>query len=290
MENILLDYYFSLLEVLIMLFLTGGVGVAVYWGMRSHWRNRLKTLEQSHADDLARHDREYFRELHNHLQSAVAHEFVRDLGDIAYKSAQTLEELGEEQTALREKQKEIIAKAYDRAQYAENILTLFAPERDKPQLELLSIRRLAERVLLDLYLYAESMGVVLMPNLEDVEPTVLDRNDTLVALKNVIHNAIKYSFPGGVVEIDLSLKNSEQAAGKTIRVEVKDTGRGVPEEDRGEIFALRVRGDGLIEPGSGLGLYLARMAARRQGGDVILVRSSLNQGSVFRIILPYRAV
>jgi signal transduction histidine kinase len=290
MESILLDYYFSLLEVLIVLFLIGGVGGAVYCGMRSHWRNRLKTLERNHADDLARHDREYFRELHNHLQSAVAHEFVRDLDYIANKSTQTLEGLGEEQTALREKQKEIIAKACDRGQHAENILTLFAAERDKPQMELLSMRQLAERVLLDLFLYAESRGVVLMPNLEDVEPTVLDRNDTLVALKNVIHNAIKYSFPGGVVEIDLSLKNSERDAGKTICIEVKDTGHGIPEESHGRIFELRVRGDGLIEPGSGLGLYLARRAARRQGGDVILVRSSLNQGSVFRIILPYRAV
>ena len=72
-----------------------------------------------------------------------------------------------------------------------------------------------------------------------------------------------------------------------IYVEVKDTGKGIREEDQDKIFELRVRGDGLIEPGSGLGLYCAREAARRQGGDVILVSSSLNQGSVFRITFPY---
>ena len=72
-----------------------------------------------------------------------------------------------------------------------------------------------------------------------------------------------------------------------IYVEVKDTGKGIKEEDQDKIFELSVRGDGLIEPGSGLGLYCAREAARRQGGDVILVSSSLNKGSVFRIIFPY---
>ena len=72
-----------------------------------------------------------------------------------------------------------------------------------------------------------------------------------------------------------------------IYIEVKDTGRGISEEDQNRIFEPRVRGDGLIESGHGLGLYLARRAARRQGGDVILVRSSPNQGSVFRILLPY---
>jgi signal transduction histidine kinase len=290
MHSILLDYYFTFFEVLVVLFLIGGAGIAVYWEMRRRWQNRLTTLEQRHADDLAKHDSEHFQALHNHLQSAVAHEFVEGLDYISNKGAQTLEGLGEEQTALREKQKGIIAKAYDLTQHAENILDVFAPERDKLQMELLSIRQLVERVLLDLFLFAESRGVVLRPNLEDVEPTVLNRNLTLAALKNVIHNAIKYSFPGGVVEIILFLENPEEGVGKTICVEVKDTGKGIREENQDTIFDLKVRGDGLIEPGSGLGLYLARKAARRQGGDVILLRSSLNQGSVFRIILPYRAV
>jgi signal transduction histidine kinase len=64
-------------------------------------------------------------------------------------------------------------------------------------------------------------------------------------------------------------------------------GRGIKEENKTPIFELSVRGDGLTEPGSGLGLYCARKAARLQGGDVILVSSSLNRGSVFKIILPY---
>jgi signal transduction histidine kinase len=290
MHSILLDYYFTFFEVLVVLFLIGGAGIAVYWEMRRRWQNRLTTLEQRHADDLAKHDSEHFQALHNHLQSAVAHEFVEGLDYISNKGAQTLEGLGEEQTALREKQKGIIAKAYDLAQHAENILVLFAPERGKLQMELLSIRQLVERVSLDLFLFAESRGVVLRPNLEDVEPTALDRNLTLVALKNVIHNAIKYSFPGGVVEVDLSLERSKEGAGKMIYVEVKDTGKGIKEEKQESIFDLHIREDGLIETGSGLGLYLARKAARHQGGDVILLCSSLNQGSVFRIILPYRAV
>ena len=86
MHSILLDYYFTLLEVLVLLFLIGGVGGAVYWGLRRHWRNRHKTLEEKHAEDLAKHDREHFRALHNHIQSAVAHEFVKDLDYISNKS------------------------------------------------------------------------------------------------------------------------------------------------------------------------------------------------------------
>jgi len=74
-----------------------------------------------------------------------------------------------------------------------------------------------------------------------------------------------------------------------IYIEVKDTGKGIKEEDQEKIFDLNIREDGLIKPGSGLGLYLARKTARYQGGDVILVHSSPNQGSLFRIILPYTA-
>lgn len=290
MNSIFLDYYFTLLEVLVILFLVCAVGMTVYWSMRRRWQNRLGALQQKHADDLAKHDSEYFQALHNHLQSAVAHEFVKGLDFISKKSAETLARLGDEQSALRDKQKMIIAKAYDLDQHAENILALLASEGETPQKEFLNLKGLVEGMLIELFPYAESKEVTLMANMEDVEPTPLDRNLTLLVLRNLIHNAIKYSHRGGVVEIVLLLANPEEGARKTICIDVRDRGKGIREEDQDRICELRRRGDGLVEPGSGLGLYSAREAARRQGGDVILMRSGLNQGSVFRIILPYRVV
>ena len=283
MHDILFGYYFTRFEVLVILFLVGGVGVAVYWGIRRQWQSRLETLEQKLADAPLMGDSEHTQVLYGHLQSAIAHEFVRGLDYIANKSTETLEGLGEAQNVLRDKQDRIIVKAHELTQHAENILDVFAEWKDL-QNELLSIRQLVEHVVAGFFRFAESKGVTLRLNLADVEPTVLDRNLTLQALKNVIHNAIKYSFPGGVAEIDLRTNPD-----KVIWVEVKDTGKGIREEDQDKIFELRIRGDGLIETGSGLGLYLARQAARRQGGDVILVHSSPNRGSLFRIILPYRA-
>jgi signal transduction histidine kinase len=323
MHNILLDYYFTLLELLAILFLIGGVGVVLHWGMRRRWQNRLETLEQKHADDLetlerehannlktleqnhaddlealeekhaddlAKHDSKHFQALYNNLQRVVAHGFGDSLIFIKNKSAETLEGLGEEQNVLREKQNRIFATAHELIQHADNTLYAFASDWDRLQRELLNIRQLVESALIKIFPYAQRNGVTLMPNLDDVEPTVLYRDLTLLAVKNVIDNAIKYSFQGGVVGVDLALENGDEGAGKMIYVEVKDTGKGIKEEDQERIFDLDIREDGLIEPGSGLGLYLARKAARFQGGDVILVRSSLNQGSVFRIILPYKAV
>ena len=283
MESILVDYYFTLLEVLVILLLVGCVGGAICWGLTRHWQRKARTVEQ-------RYDPEHIRALHNHIQSAVAHEFGTGLDYITNKSTQTLEGLSEAQDSLRDQQDKIIAKAQELAQHADNILDVFAPEQEEPQRELLNVRGLVEGALVELYLYAESKRVTLRTDLADVEPTLLNRDLTLRSVKNLIHNATRYSYPGGVVKITLSLKRDKRKnPGKVIWVEVKDTGKGIPEEEQGKIFELRVRGDGLIETGSGLGLYLARQAARRQGGDVILVHSSLNQGSVFRIILPYKA-
>jgi signal transduction histidine kinase len=281
MQSILLDYYFTLLEVLVFLLLAGCVGGAIYWGLMRHWQRKLRATEQ-------RCDPESIRALHNHIQSAVAHEFGTGLDHITNQSAQTLEGLSEAQDSLRDKQHAIIAEAQKLDQHADNILDVFAPEQEEPQRELLNIRGLVEGVLVKLYLYAESKRVTLRTNLADVEPTLLNRDLTLRSVKNVIHNAIRYSYPGGVVETTLTLRRARRKnRGKVIWVKVKDTGSGISEEKQGTIFELRVRGDGLIQTGSGLGLYLARQAARRQGGDVILVRSGLNKGSVFKIILPY---
>jgi signal transduction histidine kinase len=289
-ESLLLDYYFSLWEVLVILSLVAAGGGAVYWWLCWRWRNRLETLEQRHTHALAKHDSGHFHMLHNHLQSAIAHEFRKYLIPISKASEETLEGLGEGQTVLRDKQKRIISIASVLDQHADNVIELFDPEADNLETEFLNVRRLIEGILGTVHVvFGESEGVTLRPHLEDVEPTLLDRHKTIVALNNVIHNAIKYSHPGGVVDVDLSLHAGEQGAARMICIEVTDRGKGIKEEDQERVFELRTRGDGLIDTGSGLGLYLARRAARLQGGDVVLVRSSLNQGSVFRVTLPYRA-
>jgi signal transduction histidine kinase len=284
MYDILFEYYLTRFEVLIILLVVGGIGGAIYWGMRRRWKNNVKALEQK----ASKYDPKAIRALHDHLQSIVAHEFVHGLDYIAAKGAETLEGLSEEQDIVRSKQNKIIEKAHELTQHATNILDVFASEQGEPKKELLNIRRLVEHVLLELFPYAESRGVTIRHNLNDVELAALNKNWVLQTIKNVIHNAIKYSYPGGVVEVSLYIERDERAdADGMICTEVKDTGKGISEEDQGRIFELKKRGDGLIEPGSGLGLYCAREAARRQGGDVILVVSDLNKGSVFKIILPY---
>jgi len=282
MYDLLFDTYVTVFGVLVILLLLGAAaGVAV-------WQTRKKAaaLERELADTPHLDS----KDLYELLQSAVAHEFDNELTEISNWSEATLEGLTKEQLALREKQNKIIAKACELSQHAANILDLYAPQQTAPQQELLNIRHLVESVLVEFYPYAESKGVTLRPGLDDIEPVLLSKNLTLQALKNVIHNAIKYSDPGRVVEATLCLKEKgpQDEPGKWIWVDVKDRGEGIKEEDRRKIFELRKRADGLVEPGSGLGLYLALRAARRQGGD-ILVSSKVNEGSTFRIILPYNS-
>ena len=89
------------------------------------------------------------------------------------------------------------------------------------------------------------------------------------------------------MEIILTVAEGGTRQEKEVVITVKDSGRGIKDADKDSMFELNVRGDGLIETGNGLGLYCARKAAELQGGDVILENSSPNQGSVFKIKLPF---
>ena len=287
MDSTWSDYYFTLGEVLLPLAVIGLAGIAVVWVLWRRWRNRLGAMEQELVDTRTRYDREYFRVLHDHLQSAISHEVVKGLDFISKRSEETLQGLEEEQLTLREKQHSIAAKASEMAQHADNITHLFSLDPDWGSQELLRIRRFTEHVMLEQCLHADSKGVTLVPDLDDPERIALNRDAVLLVLRNVIHNAIRFSSQGGVVRVALYLSADEAGTVDKIYIDVEDSGSGIKEQDHDRIFELNQRADGLLEPGSGLGLYLAREAARSQGGDLMLVRSSLNQGSVFRIIFPY---
>lgn len=114
-------------------------------------------------------------------------------------------------------------------------------------------------------------------------PAPLDPSHLERILDNLLNNAIAYS-PGEPM-IDLTLLE----AGGSLRIEVRDHGRGIPQDAQDRVFDQFVRLEDpqhAYTPGTGLGLYISRGLAQRHGGDLVLVESEPGAGSTFAIILP----
>ena len=94
-------------------------------------------------------------------------------------------------------------------------------------------------------------------------------------MENLLDNAVKYSPAGSRIEIGVTEYEMFTAAF------VKDEGIGIGEEEQAQIFGRFYRGGEVSqEPGVGIGLYLVREIAEKQGGYV-KVRSEKGRGSVF---------
>ena len=100
------------------------------------------------------------------------------------------------------------------------------------------------------------------------------------ALGNVVNNAVKYTPPGGMVSVSAQLLDS------FCRIDVADTGPGVPESEQAAVFNRFYRGGATrAAEGLGLGLYLAREILAKQGGYIRL-SSRPGGGCVFSLYLP----
>lgn len=99
---------------------------------------------------------------------------------------------------------------------------------------------------------------------------------------NIIENAVKYTPPGGSVAV------SVQVAGEEIRVEVSDTGIGIPEKSIPLIFNEFYRAPNAKEGGeigTGLGLNIVKDLVEGFGGK-IKVRSKVGEGTTFVVMFP----
>jgi signal transduction histidine kinase len=100
-------------------------------------------------------------------------------------------------------------------------------------------------------------------------------------LFNVVGNAVKFTEEGGV---EIRLAYAEGETGRQLRVEVEDTGIGVPLEAQDRLFDRFQQVDSGTARrfgGTGLGLAISRSLARMMGGDMDFV-STPGQGSTFR--------
>jgi signal transduction histidine kinase len=99
---------------------------------------------------------------------------------------------------------------------------------------------------------------------------------------NLLDNSIKYTPPGGEVEIRIGRNGSEAI------IAVRDTGIGIPAEHVPRVFDRFYRVDkarSRAEGGTGLGLSIARSIVTAHGGQIDLV-STVDQGTTCTVRLP----
>jgi two-component system OmpR family sensor kinase len=107
-----------------------------------------------------------------------------------------------------------------------------------------------------------------------------DEDLLLLALLNLLGNAVKFSEPDATVEV----RAFEDA--DMVTIEVADTGPGIPESEVPYVWQELYRGQGARGvPGSGLGLALVSAITERHGGQVTL-RSRVRQGTVVSMKIP----
>ncbi|MDQ8187583.1 sensor histidine kinase [Pelagicoccus sp. SDUM812002] len=109
----------------------------------------------------------------------------------------------------------------------------------------------------------------------------VDLERTLYALNNLVSNAIKHSDAGQAVDLTAEM----DAAGKLLRIGVRDEGVGIAKRYHQLIFNRYAKAPGNRRAGIGLGLTIARDFVRAHGGDVRL-ESEIGVGSHFYIELP----
>ena len=133
-------------------------------------------------------------------------------------------------------------------------------------------------------LQAQRSSLALSIDCADTLPMIeVDSNRLQQVLVNLIHNAIKFTLPGGSIVVSAVAQEHE------VVFSVRDTGIGIPPDDLSRIFerfykADRARSSG----GTGLGLSISRHLVQAHGGK-IWAESRLGEGSTFSFSIPLPA-
>ena len=153
--------------------------------------------------------------------------------------------------------------------------------------------RLTRHSLESVAVSAQRSGVRLSSDLPVRLAVMADPVKMAQVVDNLLSNAIKYTPSGGSVTVSLrrvpgDLSEEEPGSGEWAELRVRDTGSGMTEQERGQLFTNFYRAEHVRKaaiPGTGLGLALSRGFVRAHGGE-ISVSSQKDVGSMFTVRVP----
>lgn len=129
---------------------------------------------------------------------------------------------------------------------------------------------------------ASDAGITLVRPTETRLLLDIDERRMVQVFLNLLTNAVKFTPPGGRVAVDIEEDDT------TVVIAVHDTGIGIADADRAQLFEAFRQVDSSLtrsKGGTGLGLYLVKQLTQLHGGHVTL-DSAPGSGSCFRVVLP----
>ena len=141
-----------------------------------------------------------------------------------------------------------------------------------------SLNEIVLQAVKTVYAKAKEKGILITFECDQAFEAVLDFNWTAEAISNVIDNAVKYTPQGGFVRLQITEYPS------FLRLDISDSGVGIPEEEQAKIFGRFYRGKQSVgTDGVGIGLYLTREIINKQNGYMKV--SSDENGSTFSMFM-----
>ena len=228
-------------------------------------RRRTHELEEAQAALIERAARRH------ELVARLSHE-LRTPVTVILGMAQTM---AKGTATTPEQRQELLARIVERAQSLARLVERFELTFDADLTERVDVVELVEEAA------GDEPRVRVLPELglpaAEMNPVVGRR-----VLGELIDNAVRFSPATAPVDVRVG------ASGARIEVRVVDRGPGIERADRDRIFEILEQLEDLnvrVHQGAGLGLSLARSAARGMGGDVVLEHSS-SEGSTFLWTIP----
>jgi PAS domain S-box-containing protein len=131
---------------------------------------------------------------------------------------------------------------------------------------------------------ADARAIKIHTHLQNLDQhfVIADQVRLKQVILNLISNAIKYNYVGGEIELSLFQPNMKQ-----LRIQVKDTGQGIPLAKQSEVFQPfnRLTAENSNIEGSGVGLVITKQLVEMMNGSLHFI-SQENKGSTFWIDLP----